>query len=61
MGETGCGKELIATSIHAQSARSSKLLVSVNCAALHESLAESELFGHEKGAFSPARRRRARA
>lgn len=54
MGETGCGKELVASTLHARSPRASKTLVSLNCAALHESLAESTLFGHEKGAFSGA-------
>jgi transcriptional regulator with GAF, ATPase, and Fis domain len=53
-GETGCGKELIATAIHVRSERAAKPLISVNCAALHDMLAESELFGHEKGAFSGA-------
>ncbi|MEO7730362.1 MAG: sigma-54 dependent transcriptional regulator [Kofleriaceae bacterium] len=53
-GETGCGKELIATAIHVRSDRAAKPLISVNCAALHDTLAESELFGHEKGAFSGA-------
>jgi len=57
-GETGTGKELIARALHQSSLRNNQLMVKVNCATIPASLAESELFGHEKGSFTGATERR---
>jgi len=58
LGETGSGKEVVATLLHARSPRWNGPFIAVNCAALHEELLQSDLFGHERGAFTGAARRK---
>ena len=58
LGETGVGKELVASSIHAQSPRAAKSIIRLNCSAIPENLLEAELFGVERGAFTDARESR---